>query len=128
MNTFETYLPVVGRIFLALIFILAGLGKVPAVEFNVGYMEAFGVPGFLIWPTIVLEVVAGIMLAVGYKTRWAAAALAAFTLVSGLIFHTNFADQMEMTSFLKNIAITGGMLYVIAFGAGAWSVDGRKTA
>src|SRR5690606_20367118 len=109
MSSFQTYLPTVGRVLLALIFILAGFGKIPAIEGNVGYMEMFGVPGFLIWPTIVVEIVAGIMLVVGFKTRWAAAALAAFTLIAGLIFHTNFADQMEMTAFLKNLAITGGL-------------------
>lgn len=123
MSSFQTYLPTVGRVLLALIFILAGFGKIPAIEGNVGYMEMFGVPGFLIWPTIVVEIVAGIMLVVGFKTRWAAAALAAFTLIAGLIFHTNFADQMEMTAFLKNLAITGGLLYVIAYGAGALAVD-----
>ncbi|WP_417579974.1 DoxX family protein [Pelagibacterium sp.] len=126
MNALQTYLPTIGRIFLALIFILAGLGKIPAIEGNVGYMEMFGVPGILIWPTIIVEIVGGVLLAVGFKARWAAAALGAFTLIAALIFHTDFSNQMEMTSFLKNIAITGGMLYVIAFGAGALAIDSRK--
>lgn len=126
MNSLQTYLPTIGRIFLAVIFIIAGLGKIPAIEGNVGYMEAFGVPGILIWPTIIVEVIGGLLLVVGYKTRWAAAALAAFTLIAGLIFHTNFADQMEMTAFLKNLAITGGLLYVIAYGAGALALDEGK--
>ncbi len=126
MNALQTYLPTVGRIFLALIFILAGLSKIPAIEGNVGYMEMFGVPGLLIWPTILLEVVGGIMLAIGFKARWAAAALGAFSLVAALIFHTDFSNQMEITNFLKNVAIVGGMLYVIAFGPGALAVDTRK--
>lgn len=126
MTSLQTYLPTVGRIFLAVIFILAGLGKIPAIDGNVAYMEMFNVPGILIWPTIIVEVVAGVLLAIGFKARWAAAALVAFTLVAALIFHTNFADQMEMTAFLKNLAITGGLLYVIAYGAGALSVDSRK--
>ena len=126
MSSFQTYLPTVGRVLLALIFILAGFGKIPAIEGNVGYMEMFGVPGFLIWPAIVVEIVGGLMLAIGFKARWAAAALGAFTLLSGFIFHFNPADAMEMTSFLKNLAIAGGMLYVIAHGAGALSVDERK--
>ncbi len=128
MHTVQKFAPTVGRVFLALIFILAGLGKIPAPEGTIGYMEAFGVPGFLFWPTVAVEVIGGLFLLVGFQTRWAAAALGAFTLVAALIFHTNFADQMEMTAFLKNLAITGGMLYVIAFGAGALSVDGRKPA
>ncbi|WP_332718661.1 DoxX family protein [Pelagibacterium mangrovi] len=126
MTSFQTYLPTAGRILLALIFIIAGFQKIPAIEFNVGYMEMFGVPGILIWPAIVLEIVGGLMLVIGFKARRAAAALGAFTLLSGFIFHFNPADAMEMTSFLKNIAITGGMLYVIAYGAGALSVDERK--
>eukprot|EP00873_Tetraselmis_striata_P032545 jgi/Tetstr1/452809/TSEL_039845.t1 len=126
MNALQTYLPTVGRIFLAAIFILAGLSKITAIEGNVGYMEAFGVPGFLIWLVIIVEVVGGVMLAAGYKARWAAAALGGFSLVSALIFHTDFSNQMEMTNFLKNLAITGGMLYVIAFGPGALAVDMRK--
>ncbi|WP_421952823.1 DoxX family protein [Pelagibacterium sp.] len=126
MNALQTYLPTTGRIFLAIIFILAGLGKITAIEGNVGFMEAFGVPGILIWLVIIVEVVGGVMLAAGYKTRWAAAALGAFSLASALIFHTDFSNQMEMTNFLKNLAITGGMLYVIAFGPGALAVDMRS--
>lgn len=126
MTSLNTYLPVVGRIFLAAIFVFAGLTKIPAIEFNVGYMEMYGVPGILIWPTILVEVVAGVLLAIGFQTRWAAAALGAFTLVAGLIFHTDFADPMQIQNFLKNLAITGGMLYVIAFGPGAVAVDSRK--
>jgi|SRR5690606_35992719 len=126
MSGLQTYLPVIGRVLLSIIFLMSGIGKITGTEFYVGYMEAFGVPGILIWPTIVLEIVGAIMLIVGYQTRWAAAALGAFTLVSGLIFHTNFADQNEMINFMKNLAITGGFLYVIAYGAGAFSVDNRK--
>ncbi|WMT87796.1 DoxX family protein [Pelagibacterium sp. 26DY04] len=126
MTSLQTYLPTAGRILLAVIFILAGFNKIPAIEGNVGYMEAYGVPGILIWPTIIVEIVGGLMLAFGFKARWAAAALAAFTLLSALIFHTDFADANQMTAFMKNLAITGGMLYVIAFGAGALSVDERR--
>lgn len=126
MTSLQTYLPTAGRILLAVIFILAGFNKIPAIEGNVGYMEAYGVPGILIWPTIIVEIVGGLMLAIGLKARWAAAALAAFTLLSALIFHTDFADANQMTAFMKNLAITGGMLYVIAFGAGALSVDERR--
>ncbi|WMT91437.1 DoxX family protein [Pelagibacterium sp. H642] len=126
MTSLQTYLPTAGRILLAVIFILAGFNKIPAIEGNVGYMEAYGVPGILIWPTIIVEIVGGLMLAIGFRARWAAAALAAFTLLSALIFHTDFADANQMTAFMKNLAITGGMLYVIAFGAGALSVDERR--
>ncbi|WP_404406025.1 DoxX family protein [Pelagibacterium halotolerans] len=126
MNGLQTYLPTVGRILIAIIFILSGFNKITGMEGTVGYMEAYGLPGVLIWPTIVVELGGGLLLLVGYQTRLAAAALAAFTLASGIIFHSNFADQMQMINFLKNLAITGGALYVVAYGAGALSVDDRK--
>ena len=123
MDIARDHAPTVGRIFLALIFILAGLTKIPAPEMNIGYMEMFGVPGILFWPTVLLEVVGGIMLLVGFKARWAALALGLFSLVAAAIFHSDFANQAEMTSFLKNVAIAGGMFYVFAFGAGPLAVD-----
>lgn len=126
MDSVQKYAPTVGRVLLALIFIIAGLGKIPAPEGTIGYMEAFGVPGVLFWPTVALEVIAGILLLIGFQTRWAALALGAFALVAAFIFHTDFSNQMEMTSFLKNLAIAGGMLYVATFGAGALSLDARK--
>lgn len=126
MTSLNTYFPTAGRILLALIFIIAGLSKIPAIEGNVGYMQAYGVPGILIWPTIVVEVLGGLMLAIGFKARWAAGALAIFALLTALIFHTDFANASQMTSFMKNFAIAGGMLYVIAYGAGALSLDARR--
>lgn len=126
MTGLQTYLPTAGRILLSIIFILAGVSKIGGIEGNIGYMEAFGVPGILIWPSIIIEVGAGLLLLVGYQARWAAGALALFTLATALIFHTDFTDQTQMTMFLKNLAITGGLLYVIAYGAGALSLSNRK--
>lgn len=126
MTGLQTYLPLIGRILMAIIFFMSGLSKLMDPGMNIGYMEAYGVPGILIWPTIVVEIVGAVMLVVGFKLRWAAAALAAFTLVSGLIFHTDFSDQMQMISFMKNLAMTGGLLYMIAYGAGALAFDTRK--
>lgn len=125
MDAAQKYAPALGRALLALIFILAGLTKIPAPEMNIGYMEMFGVPGILFWPSVVLEVGAGLLLLAGFKARWAALALGLFSLVTALIFHTDFSNPMEITSFLKNLAIVGGMLYVFAYGAGPLSVDNR---
>lgn len=127
MTAVQTYLPLLGRILMAIIFFMSGLSKLADPGMNMGYMEAFGVPGILIWPTIVVEIVAAIMLVVGFKLRWAAAALAAFTLVSGLIFHTDFSNQAELINFMKNLAMTGGLFYMIAYGAGALSIDERRS-
>ncbi len=115
-----------GRVMLALIFILAGAGKIMDPAGTAGYMQSMGVPGILLWPTIALEIVGGIALAIGYRTSWAAYALAGFSILAAVIFHRNFADQMQMIMFLKNIAIAGGLLLLAVSGRTALSVDNRR--
>ena len=112
---------------LALIFILAGVGKIMDPPGTMGYMQSMGVPGILLWPTVALEVLVGLAVAVGYKTRYAAFALAAFSILAAIIFHRNFADQMQMILFLKNIAIAGGLLLLAVGGRTAYSMDNRRT-
>ena len=116
-----------GRIMLALIFILAGVGKIMDPAGNMGYMQSMGVPSILLWPTIALEVLGGLAVAVGFKTRYAAIALAIFSVATAVIFHRNFADQMQMILFLKNIAMAGGLLLLAAGGRTAFSMDNRRT-
>lgn len=128
MTRYDGALDLVGRILLALIFVLAGVNKIGGFEQTQGYMEMFRVPGILLIPTILLEILGGLALAIGFQTRIAAALLAAFTLVSALIFHSNFADQAQMINFMKNLAITGGLLLVVRAGAGALSIDGRRAS
>jgi putative oxidoreductase len=120
------YLHLTGRILLALIFILSGIGKIPDPASTAGYMESMGVPGILIWPTILLEILGGIAIVLGFQTRIAAFALAVFTIAAAVIFHSNFADQMQMIMFLKNISIAGGLLLLAASGALSFGVDCRK--
>ena len=112
---------------LALIFILAGVGKIMDPAGNMGYMQSMGVPSILLWPTVALEVLGGLAVAVGFKTRYAAIALAIFSVAAAVIFHHNFADQMQMILFLKNIAIAGGLLLLAAGGRTAFSMDNRRT-
>lgn len=116
----------VGRILLALIFILSGIGKISDPAGTAGFMESMGVPGILVWPTIALEVVGGIALVIGFQTRIAAFALAAFSIAAAVIFHHNFADQMQMIMFLKDLSIAGGLLLLAASGALSFGVDCRK--
>jgi putative oxidoreductase len=120
----------VGRILLALIFITSGFGKITGFEGTVGYIVSKGLPlpqlGAII--AIVVEVGGGIVLVIGYKARWAALALAIFTLAAAIFFHNYWtveaAQKMaEQINFWKNIAIAGGMLMVFAFGPGRYSVD-----
>lgn len=122
--------PLVGRILLALIFVFSGAGKIPGFEGTVGYIASKGLPmpHVLAIATIIVELGGGILLILGWKTRWAAAALLVFTGLAALLFH-NFwavpADQAQgqMINFMKNIAIMGGMLYVVVHGAGPVSLD-----
>ncbi|MFM9836440.1 MAG: DoxX family protein [Methylophilaceae bacterium] len=115
-----------GRCMLALIFILAGVGKIQDPAGTAGYMQSMGVPAILLWPTIALEVLGGLAVAVGYKTELASLALAIFSLIAAFIFHKNFGDQMQMIMFLKNIAIAGGLLILAAGTTTAYSLDAKK--
>jgi putative oxidoreductase len=114
-----------GRILLAAIFLISGLGKIGAYAQTAGYMSAVGLPGALLPAVIAFEVLGAIAIIVGWKTRLTAILLAGFTLVSGLLFHSNFADQIQMIMFLKNVSIAGGFLLLAAHGAGALSLDRR---
>ena len=116
---------VVGRIFLSAIFLINGVGKIFYYEGTIQYMENFDVPGNLIIPAIIVEILFPILLIIGYQTKFSALILSLFTLTLAVIFHTNFADQMQLISFLKNIAIAGGFLIIFVRGAGKYSIDNK---
>ncbi len=124
----DKYTNLAGRILLAHIFLLAGLNKITGYSGTQGYMEAMGVPGMLLPLVILLEVGGAVALIVGWQTRWAAYALALFSMVSALIFHSNLSDQIQMILFMKNWAMAGGLLVLAANGAGAFSLDQRAKA
>ena len=120
----DKLIEVAGRVLLGLIFLMAGIGKIGAgYAGTAGYMDSVGVPGALLPLVIILEIVGGLMVITGFKVKWAAYALAAFTLVAGAIFHSNFADQMQSIMFMKNLAITGGLMLLAVHGAGEFSLD-----
>lgn len=119
---------IVARVFLGHIFLLAGISKIGAYEGTQGYMEAMGVPGGLLPLVILLEVVGGLAVIAGWKTKWASLALAAFSVVAAAIFHNNFADQTQMILFMKNIAIAGGFVLLAIHGDGAYSLDNRRSS
>lgn len=110
---------------MAIIFVMAGIGKLTAAEATAGYFGALGIPmpGISVYLVGLFELLAGLALIAGFKTRMVALALAAFTLASGLLAHTNFADQTQMIMFMKNLAMTGGFLLIWLHGAGGMSVD-----
>lgn len=113
------------RLLLAAIFLIMGLGKLSAAEGTIGYIASAGLPFAqgIYYGTIALEVVGAGLLIAGYRTRPAAIALGAFSIATAAIFHADFADQMQFTSFLKNLAIAGGMFQLAAFGPGRLSID-----
>jgi putative oxidoreductase len=117
-----------GRIALALLFLISGFGKITAAGATMGYISAMGLPlpQVALVIAILIEVGGGILLVLGLQARLVALVMAGFTVVTAFAFHHDFADMNQQIHFLKNIAITGGLLQVLAFGAGAWSLDARR--
>ncbi len=115
-----------GRLLIAATFVMAGLNKISGYAGTQGYMEAMGVPGALLPLVILFEVGAGLALIAGWRTRSAAFALAGFSILTGVIFHFDPADQIQFTLFLKNITIAGGFLFLVANGPGAYALDNRR--
>ena len=115
-----------GRLFLSLIFITSGLSKIGSFTGTQAYMESAGVPGILLPLVIAVELLGGLAVILGWHTRVAAFLLAGFSLLSAIAFHSNFADQMQMIMFMKNLGLAGGFLILVAQGAGAYSLDARK--
>lgn len=115
----------IARILLALLFLLAGIGKLTSAEATTGYIASVGLPmpEIVYYLTVAIEILGGLLLIVGFKARHVAAALGLFSIVAAAIFHNNFADQMQMTMFLKNLAIAGGMFMVAIDGPGRFSLD-----
>lgn len=125
VSTVQKISELAGRIFLAAIFLISGLGKLGAYAGTAAYMASVGVPGALLPAVIATEVLGAIAIIVGWKTRISAVLLAGFTLLTGVLFHSNFGDQIQMIMFLKNVAITGGFLLLAANGPGVLSLDRR---
>jgi len=119
MNVIE----VLGRIFLSAIFLINGVGKIFSYEGTIQYMENFNVPGNLIIPAIIVEILFPILLIIGYHAKIAALVMAVFTIVVAIIFHTNFYDHMQFITFFKDIAIAGGFIIIFVNGPGRFSLD-----
>jgi putative oxidoreductase len=122
MSSQHALISLVARVLLSAIFITAGYQKIGGYDGTLQYMASQGVPGFMLPGVIALELGGGLAILFGLFSRWAALALAIFSVIAGLIFHTNFADQMQAVSFMKNLAIAGGLLLLYANGPGAWAV------
>lgn len=123
MDKLSYYAPTVGRILIGLLFLVAGIGKLGDVPGFAGYLTMGGLPAFLAWPSVVFEILLGAAMILGFQVRPLALLGAGFCIVTALLYHFNPADQMQMTSFLKNLAIAGGFLFVFATGAGPLALD-----
>ena len=124
MTNLNSNLHVVARVFLGLLSLVAGLGKLGNVDGFAGYMASGGIPAFLAWPAVLFEILAGAAIIAGFQTRLVA--LAAFCVVTAVLYHFVPADQMQMTQFFKNLGLAGGYLLLANAGSGAFSVDARK--
>jgi putative oxidoreductase len=114
---------VIGRIFLSALFLFNGIAKIFYYEGTIEYMENFDIPGYLITPAIIIEILFPILLIIGYKTRLSAIVLALFTILLAVIFHTDFSNQIQLTQFLKNFAIAGGFIMIFVYGPDKYSID-----
>ena len=116
----------VGRIFISLVFLLSGYNKIFNYDNTVAWMEGFGIPGFLLWPAIILEILLPILIIIGYRTQISALILAAFCVATSLPFHMDFTNQMQTVSFLKNFGLAGGFLFIATNGPKEWAIDRKK--
>ena len=116
----------VGRLFISALFLMSAYNKILSIDGTMSWMEGFGISGFLLYPTIALEIILPILIIIGYQARLSAGLLAIFCLATAFIFHNDFTNQMEMISFLKNIGLAGGFLFILANGTKDFSIDKKK--
>ena len=128
MTAIQTLSAPLGRLLLSLIFIISGVGKISAYAGTQAYMDSMGVPGVLLPLVIAFEILGGVAIVLGWQARVVAFLLAGFCLLSGVLFHGNIGDQGQQIQLLKNLGLAGGFLLIVAHGAGAWSLDNRRSA
>tara|TARA_Y100001970_G_C14158041_1_gene816769 strand:- start:330 stop:707 length:378 start_codon:yes stop_codon:yes gene_type:complete len=113
----------IGRILISLIFLISGFRKINAYEGTVDWMETFGVPGIFLIPTIIIEIIAPILIIIGFKVKISAAILSLFCVLTAVVFHNDFSNQMQFISFMKNIGLAGGFLFLVVNGSRDFSLD-----
>ena len=116
----------IGRILISALFLISAFNKILSIDGTMGWMEGYGVPGFLIYPTIALEIILPLFIIIGYNARLSAGLLAVYCLATAFIFHYNFTDQMQTIALLKNIGLAGGFLFIVANGTKDWSIDKKR--
>ena len=115
-----------GRFLISALFLISAYNKIFSINRTMSWMEGFGVPGFLLYPTIALEIILPLFVIIGYRARVSAGLLAVFCITTAFLFHYDFVDQMQSIAFLKNLGLAGGFLFIVANGTRNWSVDREK--
>ena len=116
----------VGRVCISLVFLLSAYNKIFNYEGTVAWMEGYGVPGFLLWPTIILEIILPVLIIIGYKTKVSAIILAIFSIATAFIFHLDFSNQMQVIALLKNLGLAGGFIFIAVNGPKDWAFDKKN--
>ena len=119
-------LDLLGRILISALFLISAYNKIYSIDGTMNWMEGFGVPGFLLYPTIAIEAILPLFIIIGYQARVSASILAVFCFSTAFIFHLDFNNQMETISFLKNIGLAGGFLFIVANGTRDWAIKKNK--
>ena len=120
------FLDLLGRLLISALFLLSAYNKIFSIDGTISWMEGYGVPGFLLYPTIVLEIILPLFVIIGYQARVSASLLAVFCIATAFLFHYDFVDQMQTIAFLKNLGLAGGFLFIVANGTKDWSVDRER--
>ena len=115
-----------GRILISALFLISAYNKIFSIDVSMSWMEGYGIPGFLIYPAIALEIILPSLIILGYQARVSAGLLAIFCLATAFIFHFDFVDPMQKISFLKNIGLAGGFLFIVTNGTKDWAIDTKK--
>ena len=116
----------IGRLLISALFLISAYNKIFSLDRTMSWMEGYGVPGFLLYPTIAVEIILPLFVIIGYKARVSAGLLAIFCIATAFLFHFDFVDQMQTIAFLKNLGLAGGFLFIVANGTKDWSVDREK--
>ena len=116
----------IARLLISALFLISAYNKIFSIDGTMSWMEGFGIPGLLLYPTIALEIILPLFIIIGYQARLSAGLLAVFCIATAFIFHYDFVDQMQTIAFLKNLGLAGGFLFIVANGTKEWSVDKKK--
>ena len=116
----------IGRIFISSVFLLSAYNKIFNYDGTITWMEGYGIPGFLLWPTIILEIILPVLIIIGYKTQISAALLAIFCIATAIIFHLDLTNQMQIIALLKNFGLAGGFIFIAINGPKNWALDQKK--